>query len=123
MGVGGSKDRAGQALHTPYYQYDEARNFVQIGESGSRPSGMRQYLIPQFGFVTALFQPPKEPRGRVRRLYTTRPFFKGFGADVLPETKNLLGISVTKALPGTLVVLCEGHTGRDSISVLRAGAT
>ena len=118
----GVKIVPGKALHTPYYQYDEARNFVQIEESGSRPSGMRQYLIPQFGFVTALFQPPKEPRGRVRRLYTTRPFFKGFGADVLPETKNLLGISVTKALPGTLVVLCEGHNRQGFYICLTCGS-
>ena len=118
----GVKIVPGKALHTPYYQYDEARNFVQIEESGSRPSGMRQYLIPQFGFVTALFQPPKEPRGRVRRLYTTRPFFKGFGADVLPEAKNLLGIAVTKALPGTLVVLCEGHNRQGFYICLTCGS-
>ena len=118
----GVKIVPGKALHTPYYQYDEARNFVQIEESGSRPSGMRQYLIPQFGFVTALFQPPKEPRGRVRRLYTTRPFFKGFGADVLPETKNLLGIAVTKAAPGTLVVLCEGHNRQGFYICLTCGS-
>ena len=118
----GVKMVPGKALHTPYYQYDEARNFMQKEESEPRPSGMRQYLIPQFGFVTGLFQPPKEPRGRVRRLYTTRPFFKGFGADVLPETKHLLGIAVTKAAPGTLVVLCEGHNRQGFYICLTCGS-
>lgn len=105
----GVKIVPGRALQTPYYDYDEARNFTQVEDGGPRPPGMRQYLIPQFGFVTPFLQPPREPRGRVRRLYTTRPFFKGFGAEVRPETRNRLGFEVTKALPGTLVVLCEGR--------------
>ena len=117
----GVKMVPGKALHTPYYQYDDARNFVQRAESEPRPPGMRQYLIPQFGFVTALFQPPKEPRGRVRRLYTTRPFFKGFGVDNLPETTDLFGIAVSKALPGTLVVLCEGHNRQGFYICLACG--
>ena len=117
----GVKIVPGKALQTPYYDYNEARNFEQIEDRGPRPPGMRQYLIPQFGFVTALFQPPKEPRGRVRRLYTTRPFFKGFDADV-PETKNLLGIAVTKAAPGTLVVLCEGHNRQGFYICLTCGS-
>ena len=118
----GVKMVPGKALHTPYYQYDEARNFVQKEESEPRPPGMRQYLIPQFGFVTALFQPPKEPRGRVRRLYTTRPFFKGFSVDDLPETTDLFGIAVSKALPGTLVVLCEGHNRQGFYICLACGS-
>jgi hypothetical protein len=118
----GVKMVPGKALHTPYYQYDEARNFVQKEEREPRPPDMRQYLIPQFGFVTALFQQPKEPRGRVRRLYTTRPFFKGFKDDVPPETKNLLGVAVTKAAPGTLVVLCEGHNRQGFYICLTCGS-
>ncbi len=50
-----------------------------------------------------------EPRGRARRLYTTRPFFHGFGKEALLEPKTILGVQVTKALPGTLVILCEGR--------------
>ena len=62
-----------------------------------------------FGFVTPIFEQPKEPRGRVRRLYTTRPFFQGFGSDRQPASKTLYGVRVTKAMPGTLVILCEGR--------------
>ena len=92
-----------------HYQYDDARNFKQWNEgASSAPEGSRKYLIPQFGFVTALFKKPGEPRGRARRLYTTRPFFQGFVEGSQPETKDVLGVQITKALPGTLVILCEG---------------
>ena len=47
-----------------------------------------------------------EPRGRAKRLYTTRPFFRGF--DTQPETRTILDVEVTKAVPGVLVILCEG---------------
>ncbi|MDE2822806.1 MAG: DUF1998 domain-containing protein, partial [Chloroflexota bacterium] len=93
-----------------HYRYDHARTFEQWNEGGqSAPSGTRKYLIPEFGFVTPLFKKPGEPRGRARRLYTTRPFFRGFEADGQPETKSVLGVRMTKALPGTLVILCEGR--------------
>ena len=93
------------------YQYDDARNFVQWNED--TPSALRgsrrKYLIPEFGFVTPFFKQPEEPRGRTQRLYTTRPFFGGFKEHSQSEPKNILGVQVTKALPGTLVILCEGR--------------
>ncbi len=93
-----------------HYEYDEARNFRQWieGDPGASPNS-RKYLSPIFGFVTQLFKQPKKPRGRARRLYTTRPFFQGFGGDSQPESKTILGVQVTKATPGTLVILCEGR--------------
>ena len=96
-----------------YYQYDDARNFRQWdeGNSSKRP-GVLKYLSPIFGFVTPLFTKPKEPRRRSQRLYTTRPFFGGFDDKSLPETKDIHGIQVTRALPGTLVILCEGRNRR-----------
>ena len=106
----GVKKIPGKEWPVRHYQYDDARNFKQFNE-GAAPlfSGGRKYLSPVFGFVTPLFKPPKEPRGRTQRLYTTRPFFQGFGNDAQPETKIVLGVQVTKALPGTLVILCEGR--------------
>ena len=95
-----------------HYLYDEARNFKQWNEGDSSiPRGSQKYLVPVFGFVTPLFKKPKEPHGRARRLYTTRPFFHGFGTDTPPETNTIRGVHVTKALPGTLVILCEGKNG------------
>ena len=105
----GVKVVAGKAFPVRHYQLGDARSFTQWNEGDpSAPPGSRKYLTPEFGFVTPLFTKPKEPRGRVRRLYTTRPFFQGFGENANPATKAIVGIQVTKAIPGTLVILCEG---------------
>ncbi len=105
----GVKVVSGKAWPVRYYQHDGARSFKQWSEDDpSENSERRKYLIPEFGFVTSLFENPKEPRGRARRLYTTRPFFQGFGKGAQLGTETVFGIQVTKALPGTLVILCEG---------------
>ena len=72
-----------------------------------------------FGFVTPLFERPREPTGRAQRLYTTRPFFHGFKNDSKQETKAIHGVRVTKALPGTLVILCEGKN-REGFLICRS---
>ena len=105
----GVKVVEGRAFRVRHYQLGDARSFTQWDEGDpSVPPGTRKYLTPEFGFVTPLFTKPREPRGRAQRLYTTRPFFEGFGANANPATKSILGVQVTKALPGTLVILCEG---------------
>ena len=105
----GVKAITGKGWPVRHYQYDDARNFDQWNEGDpSRSPRAPKYLVPKFGFVTPLFKNPSEPRGRASRLYTTRPFFLGFGSNTQPEMKTILGVKVTKALPGTLVILCEG---------------
>lgn len=91
-----------------YYHYDKARNFRRWDESvEGELSRNPRYLIPKFGFVTPLLEKPSEPRRQAQRLYTTRPFFRGFDSN--PELeKTFFGIQVTKAAPGMLVILCEG---------------
>ena len=114
----GVKAITGKAWPVRHYHYDDARNFRQWneGDPGGLP-GKRKYLVPQFGFVTPLFKRPKEPTGRARRLYTTRPFFPGF--DTEPESKKILGVQVTKAVPGVLVILCEGRN-REGFRICRS---
>ena len=103
----GVKAVTGKAWPIRHYWYDNARNFKQRKEGETAlPHIERKYLIPEFGFVTHLFKKPTEPKGRAQRLYTTRPFFRGF--DATPESKTIHGIRVTKAVPGVLVILCEG---------------
>ncbi len=111
----GVKAIDGKAWPVRCYRYDDARNFRQWNEGD--PGSGRKYLVPQFGFVTPLFKKPKEPTGRARRLYTTRPFFPGFDTD--PELKTVLGVRVTKAVPGVLVILCEGRN-RKGFYICRA---
>ena len=116
----GVKKVSGKEWPVRHYRYDDARSFRQWNEGDpAAPSNARKYLIPEFGFVTPLFKQPKEPHGRARRLYTTRPFFRGFDDDAQPETKTLSGVQVTKAQPGTLVILCEGRK-REGFLVCRA---
>ena len=106
----GVKKIPGKEWRVRHYQFDDSRNFEQWEEGASSvPFDSRKYIIPEFGFVTPLFKQPKEPRGRAQRLYTTRPFFHGFGKNAKLEAKTILKVKVTKALPGTLVILCEGQ--------------
>ena len=117
----GVKAVDGKAWPVRFYRYDDARNFTQWNEDD--PSGSLsgpKYLIPEFGFVTPLFKKPTEPHGRARRLYTTRPFFHCFGDE--PETKTIRGVQVTKVLPGTLVILCEGRN-REGFYICRSCGT
>ena len=119
----GVKVIPGKALPIRYYEYDDARSFTQWSEgSGGASSAGRKYLSPVFGFVTPLFRKPKEPHGRTQRLYTTRPFFGGFRRHPQPEPKYILGVQVTKALPGTLVILCEGRN-REGFYICRSCGT
>ena len=114
----GVKAVAGKAWPVRHYRYDDARNFTQWNEGDAEvPPGLRKYLIPAFGFVTPLFKKPSEPQGRARRLYTTRPFFRGFESQ--PEVKAILGVQVTRAVPGVLVILCEGRS-REGFYICRS---
>ena len=116
----GIKAIPGKSWPVRHYQYDNARNFKQWNEGDpGTPSGVAKYLSPVFGFVTPIFERPKEPRGRARRLYTTRPFFQGFENDRQLGSKTLFGVQVTKAMPGTLVILCEGRN-REGFHICRS---
>jgi len=99
------------AAHSVFLQWKE-------GDSGpvQMPCGCRlrshKYVIPQFGFVTKRDK-PKEPKARPPRVFSTRPYFvrslAGAECIALPATLPL--VSVTKASPGLMVVLCEGRRG------------
>ena len=104
------------------YRYDDARSFRQWNEGDpAAPQEAPAYLSPIFGFVTPLFTKPKPPHGRSQRLYTTRPFFRDFEQPD-PETQDFRGVSVTRALPGTLIILCEGRN-REGFFICRSCGT
>ncbi len=114
----GVKAVTGKAWPVRHYCYDGARNFRQWNEGDAETqSRERKYLIPEFGFVTPLFRKPSEPQGRAHRLYTTRPFFRGFNEQ--PDSKTLFGVNLTKAVPGVLVILCEGRN-REGFYICRS---
>ena len=105
----GVKKVTGREWPVRCYRYDDARSFTQWEEGmPSIPKDARKYLIPEFGFVTQWSKKPVKPQGRAQRFYTTRPFFRGFAAGDDPRTQIIHGVTVTQAVPGTLIVLCEG---------------
>lgn len=72
-----------------------------------------EYVVPRFGFVTDR-DGPKEPRSRTVRVFTTRPYFAGAlgpEPDTIAVPSNRPIITVKKASPGLMVVLCEGRRG------------
>lgn len=70
-----------------------------------------RYIDPIFGFVTDR-KPPEDPSSRPAKVYTTRPYFSRSQADN-SETLDIGGlVSLTRASPGYLVVLCEGRKGQ-----------
>lgn len=74
---------------------------------GSAKEG--EYIVPQFGFVTD-HQKPRDPKGRSRRVFTTRPYFVMLTGPP-PGDIDFGVIRLTKASPGLMVVLCEGRKG------------
>ena len=121
----GVKMIPGKELRVRRYEYDEQHNFEQWEEGDPKaPDQSQKYLWPRFGFVTDFLKKEKEPQRRAQRLYTTRPYFAGFDEKVDPEadTREFLGVKITPALPGKLVVLCEGKNGRGFCICLKCGA-
>ena len=108
----GVKTVSGKQFPVKSYSYSSALDFEQWDDTEST-GGVTplKYLQPIFGFVTPIFERPRQPQRRSKRLYTTRPFFKGFDD---PESGTdgefeLRGVMVSEAMPGTLVILCEGR--------------
>jgi hypothetical protein len=72
-----------------------------------------EYVIPRFGFVTNRDK-PREPKSRPARVFSTRPYFaRPLGSDpgTITIPPNSPMITMRKASPGLMVVLCEGRRG------------
>jgi hypothetical protein len=79
-----------------------------------------EYVDPLFGFITD-GNSPAEPTHRPSRAYTTRPYFLGMDkADVEPVHAG--PVTVHKAAPGRLLVLCEGKKGSGFSICFQCGA-
>lgn len=104
---------AGKEPRARTYKYDDAGRFACAPlVKGADPSPGRKYIVPEFGFMTPYWGDgdPKPPERRSERLFSTRPFFKGFVNPGAPaEERRFFGVGVTEAVPGELVVLCEGR--------------
>lgn len=113
----GLKRVAGKAWPRLRYRKCKTHGTFETWPEGQEPSGpgcctqarTQTWVDPIFGFVAA--REGGDPKGRPRRLLTSRPYFRGkAGPD--DESVMLGGIAqVWKASPGYLVVLCEGRKG------------
>ena len=95
-----------------YYQSDEKNRSFEILSSNYHEDHDKKFIIPQFGFVTSFFDQQEERRHirRVQRLFTTRPYFVTFHKD--PEESIVIPpITISRATPGEMVVLCKGRSG------------
>lgn len=105
-----------------YYKRCPKHNVFCEWEKGQEepptPCGDRlargEYIVPRFGFVTDRGK-PKIPTGRLRRNFTTRPYFAtpvgpDPGSITMPARQPLL--TVRRASPGRMTVLCEGRRSR-----------
>lgn len=99
------------ATHSVFLQWKEGESSPTQLSCGCKLQA-RKYVIPQFGFVTDR-DGPKEPKARPPKVFSTRPYFVGSLKDAeciqLPAGSPM--VSVTKASPGLMVVLCEGRRG------------
>jgi hypothetical protein len=83
-----------------------------------------KYIVPQFGFVTDRTK-PEQPKSRTARVFTTRPYFAGSlgpdpGTIAIPSNSPI--VTVGKASPGLMVVLCEGRRGEGFYVCKNCGA-
>ena len=70
-----------------------------------------KFVIPKFGFI-AKREKPREPKGRLEKLFSTKPYFLGLSSN---ENKGYIDFGFMKfwkACPGKMVVLCEGKRNR-----------
>ena len=97
--------------HNVFLQWDQGQN------EPPTPCDDRldffKYIVPLFGFVTDREKPPEEPKSRTSRVFSTRPYFAGGrdpepGTIIFPAFNDPL-ITIKKASPGLMVVLCEGR--------------
>jgi ATP-dependent helicase YprA (DUF1998 family) len=113
----GLKRVAGKAWDRLQYRKCKTHGTFETWPEGQESSGpgcctrarTQTWVDPIFGFVAA--REGGEPKGRPRRLFTSRPYFRGMAG---PDDQSVMlgGIAqVWKASPGYLVVLCEGRKG------------
>jgi hypothetical protein len=99
------------ARHNVFIQWERGQP-EPVTPCGDRLT-VSEYVIPRFGFVTDRNK-PEEPKSRPARVFTTRPYFAGslgFDPGSITIHPNSPIITMKKASPGLMVVLCEGRRG------------
>lgn len=129
----GVKIVAERAWEMRHYRKCSEHNRFDVWKNGEQAPGEpccslmsspRHYVIPRFGFVTSPDR-PRDPTGRPIRMFSTRPYFIGLSdqdqSPLMMPGKTPL-ISVTKACPGWMAVICEGRRGEGFFICQTCGA-
>lgn len=125
----GIKKVAEREWEIKYYKKCNKHNYFKSWKPGEleptdvcceKVSDPYSYLIPKFGFITRR-EKPKDPKGRVERLFSTRPFFAGFAGSGLGKI-NYSFCELLKATPGIMIVICEGRKGNQFYICTECGA-
>lgn len=85
---------------------------------------VREYVIPQFGFITDRDN-PKPPTVRSTKFFSTRPYFAqslNENAEIVKFPEHLPLLTLKRASPGKMVVLCEGKKGKGFYICAQCGA-
>lgn len=110
------------AKHNVFLEWEKGKPEPETTCDDKLPVG--RYVIPQFGFVTDRDK-PKEPTGRPGKVFSTRPYFAHSltsNPGVLTFGKPEKLITIKKASPGMMVVLCEGRRGQGFYICQQCGA-
>lgn len=100
--------------HNTFVQWRIGEPEGQLSCGCARPE--QQYIVPQFGFTTERGAKATAPTGKPNRLFSTRPYFAGaVGAEPdrieLKDAIGALAVSIGRASPGRMTMLCEGSKG------------
>ncbi len=98
--------------HNVFLQWDQGQNEPPTPCDDQLKAS--KYIVPLFGFVTDR-KKTEEPKSRTSKVFSTRPYFAGGrnsepGTIIFPAFNAPL-ITIRKASPGLMVVLCEGRHG------------
>lgn len=113
------------ARHNVFFQWEQGQDEPEPSSLCGDQLLVSKYVVPLFGFVTDR-QKPEEPKSRPQRVFSTRPYFvrpldPESGTIDFPPAEDPV-VTVIKASPGLMVVLCEGRQGKGFYICGKCGA-
>ncbi len=95
--------------HNYFYSWDETEKVPELMCKDCSGITGGVYLIPQFGFTTKR-DSAKEPTKRISKMFSSQPYSLQSGLDAAkiwwPQNKPI--VTITRAQPERMAVLCEG---------------
>lgn len=110
--------------HNVYLQWNKEEQEPAVPQSCGDRCPRYEYVVPEFGFITQRGA-PTAPKFRPPRVFTTRPYFVGLvnpptDPILIPEHAPL--VTLRKACPGKMAIICEGRRGGGFFTCEACGA-